>query len=113
MQEHEDAHEFLHKLQTKVDAYGPNIKAEYKPMSAAMGGVMVTTFTCSTVDYQSRTIEPFAPLQICVDVQVRLACDHAQVLLDVLFGIVKSPALCSLVPIPAVLWCSYADCRDI
>jgi hypothetical protein len=72
LQEHEDAHEFLHKLQTKVDAYGPNIKPEYKPMSAAMGGVMVHTFTCSTVDFQSCRADPFAPLQICVDVQVRI-----------------------------------------
>ena len=54
-----------------MDAHGPNVKAEYKPMSAAMGGVMVHTITCSTVDYQSRREDPFAPLQISVDVQAR------------------------------------------
>ena len=81
MQEHEDAHEFLQKLQDLIDSHGDACKEDCKPVGAAMYGTFVQTITCRTVDYESRKVEGFYQLSVEVGVRPRP---------------VPCPALCSV-----------------
>ena len=69
LQEHEDAHEYLQKLQDCIDSHSPEGKEDCKPMGAAMYGTFVQTITCRTVEYESRKVEGF--YQLSVEVAVR------------------------------------------